>query len=221
MFLLSNVVDGFFFCHCLHLVPGMIKNVKTTGGFNSINVMWEGEPEDKNGNILYFTVYWREAAQVVFESQNSTHGNEIYTIRVLLPITEYVIHVSATTSKGEGPLSNETFESTRTGSECSTRINIIILQSVKGVLFLRESLGGRHRTLSNFVEHRYRYFYTCYIHVHVCFSSILHHFIKKLALFCQFFLLLGENDQDCCCVLQFSNRTASGWEILIKLQLKI
>ncbi len=116
MFLFSNVVNCFFHCHYLDLVPGMIKNVVTEGAFDSISVTWTGEPEDKNGDILYFTVYWSEDGQVP-ESDNVTDGDETYTIRGLKPITEYIIQVSATTSVGEGPKSNETAESTRTGRE--------------------------------------------------------------------------------------------------------
>ena len=75
---------------------------------HTIRVKWdEISPNEQNGVILGYTVYYNEKGQGNTISQGTTDTNAI--IRGLKPFTEYCIKVTGRTKKGKSPQGSSCF----------------------------------------------------------------------------------------------------------------
>ena len=90
--------------------------------FSSLTVSWSSPlKETQNGIIQNYTVYYREQSQSATNKSYSRFYvlNRQANITGLSPFTKYTITVSASTSVGEGPQSEEVAYQTAEAGQCS------------------------------------------------------------------------------------------------------
>ncbi|XP_048761303.2 protein sidekick-2-like isoform X2 [Ostrea edulis] len=76
----------------------------------SLKVVWT-PPTEVNGNLLGYTLKWEQKIRNITKEVNLNEGTTSYTIRNLMPTTNYTIYLYARTAKGNGAVSSADIES--------------------------------------------------------------------------------------------------------------